>query len=57
MAADKLYPEGYDFSIVFDAAEQRKLRHAMERKYVEDILEYPDNKIWGKKKNMEIEKH
>lgn len=34
--AEELYPEDYDFSIVFDTVENRKLRHKMERKYVRD---------------------
>ena len=29
--ADRLYPEGYDFSIIFDTVENRKLRHQVER--------------------------
>ena len=33
--AEALYPEDYDFSIIFDSVENRKLRHDMERKYVE----------------------
>lgn len=33
VAADKLYPPDYDFSIIFDSVETRKLRHDMERKY------------------------
>lgn len=33
--ATELYPEDYDFSIIFDTVENRKLRHDMERKYVE----------------------
>ena len=38
--ASQLYPEDYDFSIIFDTVEVRKLRHKMERKYMEDeILE------------------
>ena len=37
VAATKLYPEDYDFSIIFDSVENRKLRHQMERKYVKDI--------------------
>ncbi|MGN0375776.1 MAG: DNA mismatch repair protein MutS [Butyrivibrio sp.] len=37
--ADKLYPEDYDFSIIFETVENRKLRHRMERKYTEDIIE------------------
>ena len=32
--ASELYPEDYDFSIVFDSVENRKARHQMERKYV-----------------------
>lgn len=35
VAASQLYPEDYDFSIIFDTVENRKLRHDMERKYVE----------------------
>ena len=31
VAADQLYPEDYDFSIVFDTVENRKLRHQMDR--------------------------
>lgn len=38
VAAAELYPEDYDFSIVFDTVENRKTRHQMERKYVEDIV-------------------
>lgn len=35
VAAQELYPEDYDFSIIFDTVENRKLRHQMERKHVE----------------------
>lgn len=35
VAAEELYPEDYDFSIVFDTAENRKLRHQMEKRHVE----------------------
>lgn len=35
VAAEELYPEDYDFSIIFDIVENRKLRHQMDRKYVE----------------------
>ena len=38
VAATELYPEDYDFSIIFDTVENRKLRHQMERKYVEESL-------------------
>ena len=36
--AEELYPEDYDFSIIFDMVENRKLRHDMERKYVEGTI-------------------
>lgn len=42
VAAAELYPEDYDFSIIFDSVETRKARHQMERKYVEGILETSD---------------
>lgn len=43
VAAEKLYPPDYDFSIVFDTVEHRKLRHDMDRKYVEGkMLEAED---------------
>lgn len=35
VAAEKLYPEDYDFSIIFDSVENRKLRHQMEKRHVE----------------------
>ncbi|MBQ8518831.1 MAG: DNA mismatch repair protein MutS [Agathobacter sp.] len=35
VAATELYPEDYDFSIIFDSVETRKMRHQMERKFVE----------------------
>ena len=35
VAAEELYPEDYDFSIIFDTVENRKLRHQMERMHVE----------------------
>ncbi len=38
VAADHLYPEDYDFSIIFESVENRKLRHQMERKYVEGAV-------------------
>jgi len=34
VAASELYPEDYDFSIIFDTVENRKARHLMGRKYV-----------------------
>ena len=34
VAATELYPEDYDFSIIFDTVTNRKLRHDMDRKYV-----------------------
>ena len=38
VAATELYPEDYDFSIVFDTVENRKKRHDMERKYTEEVV-------------------
>ncbi len=39
VAAAELYPEDYDFSIVFDTARNRKKRHDMERKYTDAVIE------------------
>ena len=38
VAADELYPEDYDFSIIFDTAANRKIRHDMDRKYTEAVI-------------------
>lgn len=40
--ADQLYPEDYDFSIVFDTVEQRKARHEMSRKLTDKVLVYDE---------------
>ena len=42
VSADELYPENYDFSILFETVEHRKIRHDMERKYTEDIIHYEE---------------
>ena len=39
VAATELYPEDYDFSILFDTVENRKKRHDMQRKYTDDVIE------------------
>lgn len=39
VAATELYPEDYDFSIVFDSVENRKKRHDMQRKYTDIVIE------------------
>lgn len=39
VAATELYPEDYDFSIVFESVENRKKRHDMERKYTDAVIE------------------
>ena len=39
VAAEELYPEDYDFSIVFDTVENRKKRHEMQRKYTDAVIE------------------
>ncbi len=43
VVAEELYPEDYDFSIIFDTVENRKARHEMERKYT-------TKEIWADKK-------
>lgn len=35
--AEELYPEDYDFSIIFDTVENRKARHKMEKGYQENL--------------------
>lgn len=40
VAASELYPEDYDFSIIFDSVQNRKIRHDMERKYTAEIIKY-----------------
>lgn len=42
VAAAELYPEDYDFSIVFETVANRKLRHDMERKYTEEVIRYEE---------------
>lgn len=42
VAAKELYPEDYDFSIIFDTVENRKKRHDMERKYTDAVIEYKE---------------
>lgn len=37
--ASELYPQDYDFSIIFDTVSDRKIRHDMERKYTEQTIE------------------
>ena len=39
VAAAELYPEDYDFSIVFETVENRKKRHDMQRKYTDAVIE------------------
>ena len=39
VAATELYPEDYDFSIVFESVENRKKRHDMQRKYTDAVIE------------------
>lgn len=44
VAAEELYPADYDFSIIFDTVENRKIRHDMERKYTAAQIEYQEEK-------------
>ena len=45
VAASELYPDDYDFSIVFDSVANRKARHLMSRKHVKGniVVERGDN--------------
>lgn len=38
VAAEQLYPEGYDVSSLFESVEHRKIQHDMERKYTERTI-------------------
>ena len=42
VAAAELYPEDYDFSIIFETAENRKILHDMDRKYTEGVIRYEE---------------
>ena len=42
VAAEELYPEDYDFSIIFDTVTNRKARHDMERKFTDKVIEYDE---------------
>ena len=42
VAAKELYPENYDFSIIFESVENRKIRHDMNRKYTQEIITYDE---------------
>ncbi len=42
VAAEELYPADYDFSIIFETVENRKIRHDMERKYTEEMVRYDE---------------
>ncbi len=43
VAASELYPEDYDFSILFESVENRKKLHEMQRKYTDKMITYnPD---------------
>ena len=44
VAATELYPEDYDFSIIFETVEDRKKRHDMNRKYTDEIIELDPGK-------------
>ena len=47
VAAEKLYPEDYDFSILFETVRERKIRHDMKRKYTEERIEYSEADRFG----------
>ena len=37
ISGDELYPEDYDFDIVFDSKENRKNKHILSKKHVEGV--------------------
>lgn len=41
--AEELYPENYDFSIVFDTVANRKARHEISRKLTDKVIVYDEN--------------
>jgi len=43
IAASELYPDDYDFSIIFDSVENRKSRHLMGRKHVAGTMVVTDS--------------
>ena len=45
VAAAELYPADYDFSIIFETVENRKIRHDMERKYTDQVITYDKGSI------------
>lgn len=42
VAASELYPADYDFSIIFESVQNRKIRHDMERKYTKEEIRYDE---------------
>lgn len=43
ISASELYPDDYDFSIIFDSVENRKAKHQMDRKHCPDLkIEYKE---------------
>ena len=49
VAAAQLYPADYDFSILFETVENRKIKHDMARKYTEEVIYYNELQLgfWG----------
>lgn len=43
VAATELYPEDYDFSIIFDTVENRKARHKMDKRHQEGLVIIEEN--------------
>ncbi len=44
-AASELYPEGYDFSVIFDSVENRKARHQMGKRHVPGLETHEEPEI------------
>lgn len=49
VATSELYPEDYDFSIIFETVENRKKLHDMQRKYTDEIVTYDSKEEGGAK--------
>ena len=42
VAAEELYPEDYDFNILFETVANRKILHDMDRKYTEEVIRHEE---------------
>lgn len=42
VAAAELYPDDYDFSIIFETVKNRKIKHTMDKKYTGEMIQYDE---------------